>query len=370
MTATAPRSPAGSEPPRELIERFARALARLWPEGGQLGLAVSGGPDSLAMLLLAEAAIPRRFEVATVDHGLRPESAAECATVRELCAAKRIPCAVLRVLVQGGNVQAEARGARYAALGQWAADRGLSAVATAHHADDQAETVLMRLNRGSGVAGLAGIRERGTVPGTDLPLLRPLLGFRRAELAEVVAAAGLAAAQDPGNADERFDRVRLRNILAGSDWLGVIALATSAANLADADEALEWAARREWDERVRRGRRDGALSPARAPCRGAAGGRAGDRGLGRRTARCRPGPPARPARSGRGRQRRARPGHRRSRRMGIPPRTAARGPARPQASCRPRPCGPRVMITLSPFLAMANSRATKSSGAPMQPWLA
>ena len=250
MTATAPRSPAGSEPPPELSERFAQALVRLWPEGGQLGLAVSGGPDSLAMLLLAEAAIPRRFEVATVDHGLRAESAAECAAVRELCAAKRIPCAVLRVLVQGGNVQAEARGARYAALGQWAADRGLSAVATAHHADDQAETVLMRLNRGSGVAGLAGIRERGTVPGTDLPLLRPLLGFRRAELAEVVAAAGLVAAQDPSNADERFDRVRLRNALAGSDWLGVTALASSAANLADADEALEWAARREWDEHV------------------------------------------------------------------------------------------------------------------------
>ena len=259
MTVTGARSPASPDPAP--VERFLEALARLWPEGGQpenrLGLAVSGGPDSLAMLLLAEQAIPRRFEVATVDHGLRPESAAECAMVRDICAGRRIPCAVLRVLVHGGNVQAEARDARYTALAGWAADRGLSAIATAHHTDDQAETVLMRLNRGSGVSGLAGIRARGTVPGTDLPLLRPLLGFRRTELADAVAAVGLAPALDPSNANERFDRVRIRNALAGSDWLGVTALATSAANLADADDALEWAARREWDERVQEA--DGAV---------------------------------------------------------------------------------------------------------------
>ena len=80
MTATGARSPA-AEPPAELVARFKAALERLWPEGGKLGLAVSGGPDSLAMMLLAEAAIPERFEVATVDHGLRPDSANECAMV-------------------------------------------------------------------------------------------------------------------------------------------------------------------------------------------------------------------------------------------------------------------------------------------------
>lgn len=250
MIATEARSPAGNNPPPELIDRFSKALARLWPEGGTLGLAVSGGPDSLAMLLLAEAAIPRRFEVATVDHALRPESAAECATVRELCAAKRVPCAVLRVLVPGGNLQAEARLARYAALAGWAGDRGLSAVATAHHADDQAETFLMRLNRGSGVSGLAGIRERGAVPGSEVPLLRPLLGFRRVDLAGVVAAAALEAVADPSNANDRFDRVRIRKALAASDWLDVPAVVAAAANLADADDALAWAARREWDEQV------------------------------------------------------------------------------------------------------------------------
>jgi tRNA(Ile)-lysidine synthase len=91
---------------------------------------------------------------------------------------------------------------------------GLDALATAHHADDQAETLLARLNRGSGVAGLAGVRARGIVPGTRLPLIRPLLGWRRADLGEVVAAAGLTPVQDPSNSDDRFDRARIRKALS------------------------------------------------------------------------------------------------------------------------------------------------------------
>jgi tRNA(Ile)-lysidine synthase len=114
MTATGARSPAAPDPPAELVARFAETLARLWSDGGRLGLAVSGGPDSLAMLLLAEAAIPGRFEVATVDHGLRAESAAECAMVVAICAARGIACTVLTVSVARGNVQSEARKARYA----------------------------------------------------------------------------------------------------------------------------------------------------------------------------------------------------------------------------------------------------------------
>lgn len=173
--------------------------------------------------------------------------------VAQVCAALDVPHAVLSVQVDAGNLQARARDARYAALAGWTAERGLAAVATAHHADDQAETLLMRLNRGSGVAGLAGVRTRGQIPGTDLPLLRPLLDWRRSELADVVTAAGLAAAADPSNLDERFDRVRMRGALAGADWLDVPALAQSAAHLADADAALDWAARREWAEQVEKG---------------------------------------------------------------------------------------------------------------------
>lgn len=172
--------------------------------------------------------------------------------VAQVCAALGVPHATLSVTLDPGNLQASARAARYAALADWLDQSKLHALATAHHADDQAETLLARLNRGSGVAGLAGVRARGSVPGTRLPLLRPLLGWRRAELAEVVGAAGVEPAQDPSNHDPRFDRVRLRQALADASWIDVPALASSAAHLADADTALDWAAQREWAECVAR----------------------------------------------------------------------------------------------------------------------
>jgi tRNA(Ile)-lysidine synthase len=232
------------------VARFGADLRALWPEPTRLGLAVSGGPDSVALLLLAAAALPGDVEAATVDHRLRSESAAEAKMVAQICAELGVPHAILTVAVEPGNVQAEARRARYAALAEWAGRRDLAALATAHHADDQAETLLLRLNRASGVAGLGGARARGAVPGAALPLLRPLLGWRKAELAATVAAAGIVAVQDPSNADDRFDRARLRKALAAADWLDVPAIAESAAHLADADAALDWAARREWAECV------------------------------------------------------------------------------------------------------------------------
>ena len=240
-----------------LTARFAAALEALWPgftanSELRLGLAVSGGPDSLALLLLAHDALPGRIAAATVDHGLRAESAAEAALVRQVCASLKVEHATLPVTVAPGNVQSRARDARYAALAGWAAAAGLAALATAHHADDQAETLLLRLNRGSGVAGLAGVRARGLVPGAQLPLLRPLLAFRRADLAEVVTAAKLEPVSDPSNLDDQFDRARLRKALGGADWLDVSALAASAGHLADADAALDWAAQREWTECVAR----------------------------------------------------------------------------------------------------------------------
>lgn len=250
MTRTASKPAASEAVTAAAAGRFATGLGRLWPEGGKLGLAVSGGPDSLAMLLLAHAAIPGRFAVASVNHGLRPEAAAECAMVEQVCAARGVPCAVLQVDVAAGNLQAEARASRYAALAQWAARQGLDALATAHHADDQAETLVMRLNRGSGLAGLAGVRARGAVPGSDLLLLRPLLRWRRAELAAIVARAGVQPAQDPSNADDAYDRVRVRKALAEADWLDAEAIAASAEHLADADEAIGWMVGREMDDNL------------------------------------------------------------------------------------------------------------------------
>ncbi len=245
-------------PDAGLIQRFADGLQALWPalgrdSGARLGLAVSGGPDSCAMLLLSAAALPGRVEAATVDHGLRPENAAEAAGVSALCGRLDVRHATFRVSVDNGNVQSAARAARYAALGNWAMQRGLIALATAHHADDQAETLLMRLNRASGVAGLAGARPRAKVPGTDVALLRPLLGWRREDLARIVAAAGIDVANDPSNRDDRFDRARMRKHIADAAWLDIDAIARSASHLADADAALDWAARREWEERVHSG---------------------------------------------------------------------------------------------------------------------
>ena len=244
-------------PGADLVARFAGDVARAWPlprrrgaeDARRLTLAVSGGPDSLALLLLAHAAMPGRCAAVTVDHQLRREAAAEAAEVARVCGMLGVPHETLPVTVAPGNVQAGARAARYAAMGAWMADQGLTALATAHHADDQAETLLLRLNRGSGVAGLAGVRALGPLPGGGV-VVRPLLGWRRAELAGVVAASGLAAADDPSNRDDAYDRVRIRAHLAAADWLDVPAIAASAAHLADADAVLDWAAGREWGECV------------------------------------------------------------------------------------------------------------------------
>lgn len=235
--------------------RFAADLAALWPEDertGPLGLAVSGGPDSLALLLLAHEALPCAIAVCSIDHGLRPEAAGEVALVERIAGERGIPFTQLAVTLAPGNLQAQARAVRYAALAKWAEAKGLGAVATAHHADDQAETLLMRLNRGSGLAGLAGVRGRSTIADSEITLLRPLLSWRKAELGAVVAAAGITPAADPSNTNPAFDRARLRAQLAEADWLDPVALATSAAHLAEGWQALEWYAELDWHEMVMR----------------------------------------------------------------------------------------------------------------------
>ena len=238
-------------PAPELVERFRHDLDRLIVPTAALGLAVSGGPDSLALLLLAAAARPGLVRAATVDHRLRAESRGEAETVATLCRRLRVPHRILAV--QWGEkpetgIQEKARVARYHLLADWARDEKLAALLTGHHRDDQAETLLMRLARGSGVKGLAGIRRAACVPGaTDIPLLRPLLRWPRAELEQLCAAAGASPASDPSNADESFERVRARNALAASDFLDVEALARSARALAQADVSLDWAADNAWE---------------------------------------------------------------------------------------------------------------------------
>ena len=202
---------------------------------------MSGGPDSIALLLLANAAFPGQVFATTVDHGLRCESAAEAAFVARLCGDMGLSHETVAVAVEAGNVQDRARTARYRALYRSFEERGVFTIATAHHADDQAETLLMRLARGSGIAGLAGVRARRVEfgeQGGEYLLLRPLLHWRRDELAQVVAAAGIEPVRDPSNEDERFDRVRIRRFLAENDWLDPLALARSAQHLQEAEDTV------------------------------------------------------------------------------------------------------------------------------------
>ncbi len=226
-----------SAPPETAVERYRQDLTTLISAGPvRLALAVSGGPDSLALLLLTHAA-GYRCAAATVDHGLRPESAEEARFVADVCADLGVEHHIFTLEEPvRGNVSDWARTARYSVLSQWAQDAGYDHILTAHHADDQLETMIMRLNRGAGVAGLAGIRARRGV------LVRPLLGWRKAELEMIAAGAGLEARDDPSNRDDRFDRARLRKALAEAQWLDPQAAAQSAAALAEAEAALNWTA--------------------------------------------------------------------------------------------------------------------------------
>ena len=239
----------------DLIDRFVAELERLWPSEdrtGPLGLAVSGGADSLALLLLGAAAMPDDIAVMSVDHGLRADAAQEVALVQSVCSALDVDFTPATVKLAPGNIQASARKARYDALARWAGVEGLGAVATAHHADDQAETVLMRLARGSGVSGLAGVRAFGTLPGSDVALVRPLLGFLKRELEQVVRDCGLDPVRDPSNTNTAFDRVRVRQHLAQHEWLDPHALAKSAEHLAESWRAIEWYAEMDFEEMVER----------------------------------------------------------------------------------------------------------------------
>ena len=212
----------------------------------RFGIAVSGGGDSLALLLLAAEAFPARIAAATVDHRLRAEAADEAAFVADVCAAQDVPHSTLTAeAAPQGSVQAAARALRYGLLERWRAAQGIDWIMTAHHADDQAETLVMRLNRASGIDGLAGVRARNG------RVLRPLLGLRRAALAEVVAAARLIAVDDPSNGDARYDRARVRKTLAATDLIDPLAAAQSAAWLAEAQASLDWMVERLAGERVR-----------------------------------------------------------------------------------------------------------------------
>lgn len=244
---------------RAAVERFggdlAQVLGGVVPPDAPIALAVSGGPDSMAMLALAAAAFPGQVHAATVDHRLRAAAAAEARMVADWCADAGVPHTTLVVAepIGSASVQARARAVRYDLLVRWAVEIGARCLATAHHADDQAETFLMRAARGSGVAGLAGIRARHR---REIDLVRPLLGWRVSELRALAVAAAVPFVDDPSNADPHYDRTRFRALLRDTPWLDAAQFARSAAYVAEADatlreiEAWLWTTRKVTPERI------------------------------------------------------------------------------------------------------------------------
>jgi tRNA(Ile)-lysidine synthase len=207
-----------------------------------LVLAVSGGPDSTALMVLAarwRAAPP--LLVVSVDHGLRAEAAAEARTVAKNAAALGLRCRIVRAPPRqtGGNLQDWARRTRYRLLADAAAEAGCDAIVTAHHRDDQAETFLLRLARGSGVYGLSAMAPESM--SGEVMLARPLLGVPREALLRVAEESGLPTAEDPGNSDLRFDRVRMREALPFLEAIGLgpERLAQTATRLGCAAAALD-----------------------------------------------------------------------------------------------------------------------------------
>lgn len=218
-----------------------------WPvvdaTAGPLGLAVSGGSDSTALAVLFARYRPDRIgALLTVDHGLRRDARDDVAAVEALGARIGVPVVALRAppgWTPAGNAQAAARALRYGLMREACATHGLAALVLGHTADDQAETLLLRLGRGSGLRGLAAMRPDVTIDG--LRRLRPLLRCRREDLRAMIAREGMSWREDPTNTVETFRRVAVRSALPRLGALGITVdrLGAAAAQLARASDAID-----------------------------------------------------------------------------------------------------------------------------------
>lgn len=209
------------------------------PAGETVGVALSGGGDSTALLHLCLRA-GLRVEAVTVDHRLRPESADEAVSVGAMCAALGVRHEI-RIWEHGvvpGNLMDQARRARIGLIADWARSRGIGVVALGHSRDDVAETFLMGLGRAAGLGGLSGLRRDWEDGGVRFH--RPLLDAGREELRAWLRSQGIAWVDDPTNENDRFARTRARKALVALGPLGISAerLATVAGNLARVQDAL------------------------------------------------------------------------------------------------------------------------------------
>jgi tRNA(Ile)-lysidine synthase len=247
-----------------LLDRFRTATEALTgtvpSRDRRLGIAVSGGSDSMALLALAAEAYPGAVSAATVDHGLRPEAADEAEHVAAICQQLDIPHAILAPSEAiSGNLQSSAREARYALLEAWRGEIQVEWIATAHHADDQLETVMMRLMRGSGVDGLSAIRP------VNGAIIRPLLGVRKTELSDYLKTRDIAALSDPSNSDRQFDRVRMREALVHFPDFEPERIERSMAAMRDASEALDWMTDQVAGTQINAGPNEAILTPVDLP---------------------------------------------------------------------------------------------------------
>lgn len=230
----------------EFTEFFNTAMRPLKRQiaGPKIGLAVSGGGDSMALLHSMNEWVKENgceISVATVNHGLRSEAHAETQMVQRACKRMGIPCTTLMWTGwdEVGNLQNAARQARISLINAWAKENAIHAVATGHTADDQAETFLLRLARGSGVDGLSGMATMRVRDG--MQWFRPLLTFRRAELRQFLKSKRVKWVDDPSNDDESFDRIKMRKAQSALDDLGLTVdrLVETATRMSTARRALE-----------------------------------------------------------------------------------------------------------------------------------
>lgn len=222
-----------------LALRVHAELNRIAGSLGAVGVALSGGGDSMALLYLARGWCgERRLLAATVDHGLREESADEARFAGQEAFRLSVPHEILTWKHSdiSGNLMAAAREARLRLLSEWALRHQLDAVLLGHTGDDQAETLLMRLRRGAGVDGLSGMAPTRSAHG--MIWLRPLLGVGRQELRDYLLSREVDWLEDPSNRNEKFERIRTRNTMAGLE-LTRHNLAQVADNMAQAREALQ-----------------------------------------------------------------------------------------------------------------------------------
>lgn len=233
-----------------MYDIFSQTLGGLF-EGDHMGIAVSGGADSMALVHLAKLYADRnkiKITAFTVDHGLRTASATEAAAVAAWCKQHNIPHHILTW--QGDKpttgLQDAARNARRKLLCEACVEHECDALLLGHQADDQAETLLMRLQRGTGLRGLLGIRDESHDDATDTIILRPLLTMRRADLRDYCVKNDLPFHDDPSNDDTQFERVRIRKALEALPELAN-GIAQTVARLSDIDETLDLLAT-EWLE--------------------------------------------------------------------------------------------------------------------------